>query len=151
MTGPDGALWFTNSGNNSIGRIRTTGAVTFYTGSGISGPQDIPARPDGALWFTNVNDSIGRITTAGVVANYTGNGISPSFGLGIAAGSDGALWFANGLDNSIGRITALGAVTNYTGAMAVLDMRLGSACCRSSQRFRRLKGWCGPQATLRQE
>ena len=34
---------------------------------------------------------------------------------------------------------------------AVLDMRLRSACCRSSQCFRRLQGWCGPQATLRQE
>ena len=32
-SGPDGALWFTNYVNNSIGRITTAGAVTEYTGS----------------------------------------------------------------------------------------------------------------------
>jgi streptogramin lyase len=30
-SGPDGALWFTNAGNNSIGRITTSGKVTNYT------------------------------------------------------------------------------------------------------------------------
>ena len=30
-TGPDGALWFTNSANNSIGRITIGGKVTKYT------------------------------------------------------------------------------------------------------------------------
>ena len=34
-TGPDGALWFTNSYNNTIGRITTAGVVTNYTGTGI--------------------------------------------------------------------------------------------------------------------
>jgi hypothetical protein len=33
---------------------------------------------------------------------------------GIAAGPDGALWFANAGSNSIGRITTAGAVTKYT-------------------------------------
>ena len=65
-SGPDGALWFTNSGNNSIGRITTGGTVTNYTGTGISGPEGITSGPDGALWFTNSgNNSIGRITTGG--------------------------------------------------------------------------------------
>ena len=64
--GPDGALWFTNYGNNSIGRITTAGTVTNYTGTGISSPAGIAAGPDGALWFTNCgNNSIGRITTTG--------------------------------------------------------------------------------------
>ena len=52
-TGPDAALWFTDYGNNSIGRITTTGKITTYTGGGINGPDDITAGPDGALWFTN--------------------------------------------------------------------------------------------------
>ena len=112
--GPDGALWFTNPGNNSIGRITTGGAVTNYTGTGISSPGVITAGPDGALWFTNSgNNSIGRITTGGAVTNYTGTGIS-SPGV-ITAGPDGALWFTNSGNNSIGRITTGGAVTNYTG------------------------------------
>ena len=75
-TGPDGALWFTNANNNSIGRITTAGVVTNYTGTGIDAPRSITTGPDGALWFTNwYNSSIGRITTAGVVSNYTGTGI----------------------------------------------------------------------------
>ncbi len=60
--GPDGALWFTNFGGNSIGRITTTGTVTSNY-SGVSAPAGITAGPDGALWFTNIDgNSIGRIT-----------------------------------------------------------------------------------------
>ena len=61
--GPDGALWFTNHGNNSIGRITTAGVVTNFTDPSISLPYGIAAGPDGALWFTNSASSIGRITT----------------------------------------------------------------------------------------
>ncbi len=68
--GPDGALWFTNTGNNSIGRITTSGTVSNYAGTGVSYPLSIAAGPDGALWFTNYsNNSIGRITTSGTVSN----------------------------------------------------------------------------------
>src|SRR5487761_1789928 len=113
-TGPDGALWFTNFENNTIGRITTSGTITSYTGPGISEPYGITAGPDGALWFTNyLGDSIGRITTSGTVTNYTDPSItSPE---GITAGSDGALWFTNYVGASIGRITTSGTVTNYTG------------------------------------
>ena len=55
-------MWFTNSGNNSIGRISTAGVVSNYTDPSISGPQRIAAGPDGALWFTDYFYSIGRIT-----------------------------------------------------------------------------------------
>ncbi len=58
--GPDGALWFTNAGNNSIGRITTAGVVTNYTGTGIIDPEGITAGPDGALWFTNVWQQLDR-------------------------------------------------------------------------------------------
>ena len=111
--GPDGALWFTNAGNNSIGRITTAGTVTSYADPSISAPQDITAGPDGALWFTNAgNNSIGRITTAGTVTNYTDPSISGPDG--ITTGPDGALWFTNAGNNSIGRITTAGTVTNYS-------------------------------------
>ena len=42
------------------------------------------------------NSSIGRITTSGHVTNYTGTGMRHSLPAEIAAGPDGALWFANG-------------------------------------------------------
>jgi IPT/TIG domain len=88
--GPDGALWFTNNFNNSIGSITTAGTVTNYTGIGIGSPQAIAAGPDGAMWFTGVN-SIGSITTAvtpkiisftptsgpvGTTVTITGHGLS---------------------------------------------------------------------------
>jgi hypothetical protein len=64
--GPDGALWFTNWGNNSIGRITTSGKVTSYTSPSIDDPYGITEGPDGALWFINSgNGSIGRITVPG--------------------------------------------------------------------------------------
>ena len=113
--GPDGALWFTNTDSDSIGRITTTGTITHYTGTGISNPVGIAAGPDGALWFTNVvNNTIGRITTTGKVTIYTGTGISEPEG--ITAGPDGALWFTNSGRNTIGRITTTGTVTHYTSA-----------------------------------
>jgi streptogramin lyase len=102
--GPDGALWFTNYGNNSIERITTTGKITIYTGTGIDEPEGIAAGPDGAPWFTNYgNDSIGRISTTGTVTNYTGTGIDEPEG--ITAGPDGALWFVDEGNNTIGRIS----------------------------------------------
>jgi virginiamycin B lyase len=111
--GPDGTMWFTNFGNDSIGRITSAGTVFNYTDPSVSSPDGITAGPDGAMWFTNAgNNSIGRITTAGVITNYTDFTISSPYD--IAAGSDGALWFTNFGNNSIGRITTGGAVTNYT-------------------------------------
>ena len=111
-SGPDGALWFTN-GDNSIGRITTSGVVTVYRSHDIRDPQGIVAGPDGALWFTNYGgDSIGRITTSGAVTDYTNPAIDHP--LDITSGPDGALWFTNLGNDSIGRMSS-GVVTNYTG------------------------------------
>jgi streptogramin lyase len=112
--GPDGALWFTNQGNNSIGRITTSGVVTNFVGPGISHPFSITVGPDGALWFTN-EGSIGRITTSGVVTNYPVAGEPTD----IVAGNDDDLWFTNFIGGtkhgSLGRITTAGVVTLFTG------------------------------------
>ena len=92
--GPDGALWFTNGGSNSIGRITAAGKITNYTGADIYDPVGLTAGPDGALWFTNgLNNSIGRITTAGKVTTYPASGIYGSEA--IVVGPDGALWFTS--------------------------------------------------------
>lgn len=53
-SGPDRALWFTNSGGgglgDSIGRITTGGTISVYKGNGMYAPQGIVSGPDGALW-----------------------------------------------------------------------------------------------------
>jgi len=81
----------------------------------------IVAGPDGNMWFGGgcsgtlvvfCNDHIGRITTAGVITNFplpTANAGCA----GIAAGSDGALWFTENDANKIGRITTSGVVSEY--------------------------------------
>ena len=94
--GPDGALWFTKSGGNRIGRITTGGTITeFAIPTSNAFPFTITAGPDGALWFTEQDlnaTKIGRITTAGAITEFPVPTAS-SQPTGIAAGSDGALWF----------------------------------------------------------
>src|SRR5258706_11344356 len=54
-TGPDGALWFIEAGNqiNQIGRITTAGVITEFPIPTITaGASGITTGPDGALWFT---------------------------------------------------------------------------------------------------
>jgi streptogramin lyase len=78
-TGPDGALWFTESHGDQIGRITTNGEVTEYpipTAGAFAA--DITVGPDGALWFTEP--------------------------LGNKVGPDGALWYASGNEGKIGRL-----------------------------------------------
>lgn len=117
--GPDGALWFTESGSylagtTNIGRITTSGVITTYpTLTPDSQPWFIINGPDGALWFTEYGaNNIGRITTDGVVTEYPTP--TPGSGpFGIATGPDGALWFTEHLANQIGRITTAGVFTEY--------------------------------------
>ena len=114
--GPDGNMWFTESGGDRVGRITPTGTITEFT-AGISHesqPETITAGPDGNLWFTEVEGNrIGRITPGGAVTEFT-EGISPgSKPWGITAGPDGNLWFTERAGNRIGRITPAGKVTEF--------------------------------------
>jgi streptogramin lyase len=115
--GPDGALWFTETAGNKIGRITTAGVITEYPlgGSAQTGsPWDIVVGPDGALWFTEtLGSKIGRITTAGVITNQW---VIPTQNSGprrIVVGPDGAMWFTESSGNKIGRITTAGVITEY--------------------------------------
>jgi virginiamycin B lyase len=53
--GPDGAIWFTDSVRNVIGRVTTAGVFAPSAGypipSAASLPLQITNGPDGALWF----------------------------------------------------------------------------------------------------
>jgi streptogramin lyase len=122
--GPDGALWFTEQDGGKIGRITTTGLLTEYA---LPTPEMMPIGitngPDGALWFTEFdyrvgysdeNPRIGRISSSGVITEYP----LPTSGghrlpIGITAGPDGALWFAQHARNSIGRIAVNGDFSEY--------------------------------------
>src|SRR5205814_8128900 len=97
-SGPDGALWFTESVSDEIGRLTTAGGITEFAVPGAgSVPTGITAGPDGALWFTEtLSNEIGRITTAGVITNeFTvpgpASGLNSSNPSSIVNGTDGAL------------------------------------------------------------
>jgi virginiamycin B lyase len=108
-SGPDGALWFTDSGNYHIERVTSDGIALggFLRQYDATGPQGITAGPDGALWFTESAfgySKIGRMTTGGTLTEYATPTLNsgPS---GITQGPDGALWFTEQGAGKIGRIT----------------------------------------------
>jgi virginiamycin B lyase len=112
--GPDRALWFPFIGpiGNGVGRITTSGSFTEF------GPFPmrqccIAVGPDGNLWLGASQDPhIYKLSTKGVETAYP---IPTSEALNIAAGSDGAIWYASFLTNPargvLVRITAGGTVT----------------------------------------
>ena len=104
--GPDDALWFTNSGNNTIGRVTTSGVVTNYADPTIANPTSIAAGPTTRCGSpTTAAIPSGASATAGIVSKYTDPTIVKP--IDITAGPDGAMWFTN-FNNSIGRISTTG-------------------------------------------
>lgn len=138
--GPDGALWFTESGvPGGIGRMSTDGTITEYPAGQAPGltagsePVSIAAGPDGALWFTERGGlgAIGRLDPAtGVVTEYTTGLTAAADPAGIVAGPDGNLWFAERASSAIGRITPAGAITEFsaglTGGSEPSDIAVGN-------------------------
>ena len=112
--GPDGALWFTESVGNKIGRITIAGAISEYAiPTANSYSLSIAAGSDGALWFTEAyGNKIGRATVSGSITEHT-IPTAGSYPSSIAAGSDGALWFTESSSSKIGRITTTGSFTEY--------------------------------------
>ncbi len=63
-TGPDGNLWFAESGTNVIGRITPSGVLAGYALPSAGAPRAITSGPDGNMWFTEyATGKIGRIST----------------------------------------------------------------------------------------
>ena len=110
-------MWFTNSANNSIGRITTTGAVTNYTDSGIDGPDAIAAGPDGATVVHQLRQQFHR-------TDHHRRRLYPLWRRGtlfpgakcITAGPDGALWFTDSYNDPIFRITTTGTMSISTNS-----------------------------------
>jgi virginiamycin B lyase len=118
-SGPDGALWFTSAGGGgAIGRITTSGVVTYYGDSTIV-PSEIINGPDGNLWFISLGDrgALGRITTAGVITTFPALEAES-----MTAGSDGNLWVIGGPSgDTFSRVTPSGTVTTVVVDPALSD------------------------------
>jgi len=110
-TGPNGNLWFTESGANKIGEMKPDGTlVTEVALPAGSDPQGIAAAPDGNLWFADFGTNmIGRVSTAGALLPEIALPAG-SHPLGITAGPDGNLWFTELGTDKIGHVSTAGAL-----------------------------------------
>jgi virginiamycin B lyase len=102
--GPDNNLWFTESNDDKIGRITTTGLMVEFTLTAGSKPQQIVGGADGNLWFTEPGSNrIGKMTTWGQPTDFpVPTGASMPFG--IARDLDGHLYFTEQSANQVGKM-----------------------------------------------
>jgi streptogramin lyase len=114
--GPEGNLWFANTGSNAIGRVTISGEVREYPlPIPASRPFQITAGPDGNLWFTESGaQRIGRISPAGQITEFP----IPEGGCcrtwGITAGPDGNVWFTVAdMFGAVGRVSPDGSMTLF--------------------------------------
>jgi streptogramin lyase len=105
--GSDGGVWFTDTGNNQIGRLSSDGASVagHPIATPAAGPNGIASGPDQNLWFTMRDaNKIGRITTAGEITEIC-IPTAASQPTSITAGPDGNVWFTEEASGKIGRVT----------------------------------------------
>jgi virginiamycin B lyase len=117
--GPDGNVWFTETGSQIIGRISPTGIVKeFPVPTTIGQPVGITGGPGGNLWFTG-GSKIASISSTGNITEFP-TGIVVGF---IAAGPDGNFWVTSSVpegpeSNKIGRISPSGSITVFSAQTA---------------------------------
>jgi virginiamycin B lyase len=145
-----------------IGRMTTNGTFSYYAIPTLFA-ENIVAGRDGALWFY-ARGKIARITTSGSARAYSiplhvpngvfGGAFRPMAAVppggyidyvsGIAAGSDGAIWYTNSFGNLVGRLDPAAAVPDpplppppasaapalSTWGLAVLGLLLTLGACR---------------------
>jgi streptogramin lyase len=105
ISGPDGALYFTEGFNQAIGRVTMSGTVTESPiNADMNSPNQLVFDSAGNLWVTGNNAGLVEITPQGVT-NTIGPPSTAVGGLdGLTVGPDGALWFTDTGRDQIGRI-----------------------------------------------
>jgi virginiamycin B lyase len=98
--GADGAMWFTEQAGNAVGRIDARGIIEqFPLPTAGAQPEGIAAGPGGALYIAETfgpsayASHLARMTTRGVFREWNDDNYMP---LGVAAGSNGQMWFTQG-------------------------------------------------------
>ena len=107
VTGPDGNLFVTESGNvDRVDRVRPDGGIIGQFGlPAASDPLAITAGPDGNLWVAEFTArKIARVTTAGGVSHFPMIGTTMGNPRGIAAGPDGNIWIVESGPDRVGRL-----------------------------------------------
>jgi virginiamycin B lyase len=116
--GPDNAMWFTEIGNNAIGRIDlATHAITSYPiPTPLAGPLIIHRGPGNTMVFPeSTADKVGTIDVYTHQITEYPVPTPASVPQGVTTGSDGTIWFTETVGNKIGAINpATGVVTEYS-------------------------------------
>lgn len=115
VSGPDGALWFTEQSGH-IGRITTSGSISEFSTGALTSPLGL-AFDGNTLWVTGGGSGqIAAFTTSGTLlhAPFPVSG-SP---MKIVRGADGAMWFTDdiqfdGQTAHVGRITIAGGLSEF--------------------------------------
>jgi RHS repeat-associated protein len=107
VLGPDGKLWFVDTGTNAIGTMTTSGTkLAEYSLPQGSAPRNITVGPEKDLWFTDSKSGmIGKITTAGLVTEIAAPaGSGPA---SIAVGPESTLWYTTANASKLEKFTPL--------------------------------------------
>ena len=105
---PDGAVWFTESSGNRIGRMNPDGSGLreFPLPHPDSGPRIIALGSDGNMWFSeHTGNRMGRITPDGTITEFD-IPTPKSMPRAIALGGDGNIWFGEFAGGKIGAFSA---------------------------------------------
>ena len=94
ITGPAGALWFTDNVDDAVGKLVGSTATTYSLGDTASA---LTVGSDGNVWFiygTSVSGGVGKVTSSGTITTYSLATSGVSALTDLTAGSDGDLWFS---------------------------------------------------------
>ncbi len=123
----DGFFYVTDSGNNRIRKVSTTGAVTTLSAELVA-PRSICADAAGNLFVTDTGlHAIRKVTTAGVASFIAGripsgaaNGIGTAASFnspeGMAVDPSGNTFITDTLNHTIRKVAMDGTVTTFSGA-----------------------------------
>ncbi|MDX2218804.1 MAG: collagen-binding domain-containing protein [Burkholderiales bacterium] len=126
VQGPDGQLYVSNSGDNTISRVSTTGSIETFVSSGLSSPNGLAFDATGNLFVANSGTQIiKRITPSGVQSTYASGLSSPS---AIRFDGQGNLFVANRGNNTIAKIPPNGTPSLFAKSLvnSPLSMRYDS-------------------------
>jgi hypothetical protein len=118
-------MWFTNSQNDSIGRVTSNVgniSLSTYSSPTIEDGQAITGGPDGQLWFVNEeNDSIARLVVPTLSISPTSGSANQSetvSGTGFTPGETVNALYKTGLSNEASVVLCSATATSPNGGFS---------------------------------
>jgi virginiamycin B lyase len=112
VAGPDGAVWFSESYANKIGRITTNGTLTEYPIPTPGGqPGTLIVGPDGNFWFAEWLSGVNVLEKMTPQATFTAYTYPIPQNDWLVTGPDGNFWYLD--SNAVGRMNLSFDVTTF--------------------------------------